>query len=103
MAEDTTERDQGGTPGDDDSSAQTGPERALDANSEEAGESASWGAAMRRIGGGLLPRRRPRRRWSLLVPVIAALAGLLFTTTAHTAAGTNLRDDRRPEAHPANR
>lgn len=43
-----------------------------------------------------MPRRR-RRRWSLLVPVIAALAGLLFTTTARTAAGTNLRDDRRPE------
>jgi uncharacterized protein YlxW (UPF0749 family) len=29
--------------------------------------------------------------------VIAALAGLLFTTTARTAAGTNLRDDRRIE------
>lgn len=52
---------------------------------------------MRRAGGVLLPRARRRRRWSLLVPVIAALAGLLFTTTAHTAAGTNLRDDRRPE------
>lgn len=38
-----------------------------------------------------------RRRWSVLVPVIAALAGLLFTTTARTAAGTSLRDDRRPE------
>jgi uncharacterized protein YlxW (UPF0749 family) len=25
------------------------------------------------------------------------MAGLLFTTSAHTAAGTNLRDDRRPE------
>jgi len=33
----------------------------------------------------------------LLVPVIAALAGLLFTTSARTAAGTNLREDRRPE------
>jgi hypothetical protein len=33
----------------------------------------------------------------VLVPVIAALAGLLFTTTARTAAGTTLRDDRRPE------
>jgi uncharacterized protein YlxW (UPF0749 family) len=33
----------------------------------------------------------------MLVPVIAALAGLLFTTSAHTAAGTNLREDRRPE------
>jgi uncharacterized protein YlxW (UPF0749 family) len=29
--------------------------------------------------------------------MIAALAGLLFTTTARTAAGTSLRDDRRPE------
>jgi uncharacterized protein YlxW (UPF0749 family) len=33
----------------------------------------------------------------VLVPVIAALAGLLFTTSARTAAGTNLREDRRPE------
>lgn len=43
--------------------------------------------------------RRPgrKRRWSLLVPLIAALAGLLFTTSARTAAGTNLREDRRPE------
>jgi len=40
------------------------------------------------------PSRRP---WSLLVPLILALAGLLFTTTARTAAGTNLREDRRPE------
>jgi uncharacterized protein YlxW (UPF0749 family) len=43
----------------------------------------------------LSPRRS--RRWALLVPLIAALAGLLFTTTAHTSAGTALRDDRRPE------
>jgi uncharacterized protein YlxW (UPF0749 family) len=33
----------------------------------------------------------------MLVPLTAALAGLLFTTTAHTSAGTALRDDRRPE------
>lgn len=33
----------------------------------------------------------------MLVPLIAALAGLLFTTSARTAAGTTLRDDRRPE------
>jgi uncharacterized protein YlxW (UPF0749 family) len=33
----------------------------------------------------------------VLVPLVAALAGLLFTTTAHTSAGTALRDDRRPE------
>jgi uncharacterized protein YlxW (UPF0749 family) len=31
------------------------------------------------------------------VPLILALAGVLFTTTARTAAGTALRDDRRPE------
>jgi len=43
------------------------------------------------------PPSKGRRRWSILVPVIAALAGLLLTTTARTAAGTNLRDDRRPE------
>jgi uncharacterized protein YlxW (UPF0749 family) len=40
---------------------------------------------------------RRRGRWAVLVPVVAALAGLLFTTTANTAAGTRLRDDRRPE------
>jgi uncharacterized protein YlxW (UPF0749 family) len=33
----------------------------------------------------------------LLVPIVALLAGLLFTTTANTAAGTDLRNDRRPE------
>ena len=33
----------------------------------------------------------------MFVPIVAALAGLLFTTTANTAAGTRLRDDRRPE------
>jgi uncharacterized protein YlxW (UPF0749 family) len=43
------------------------------------------------------PAPPPRRRWALLVPLIAALAGLLFTTSARTAAGTALRDDRRPE------
>jgi uncharacterized protein YlxW (UPF0749 family) len=35
--------------------------------------------------------------WRVLVPVVAAVAGFLFTTNAHTAAGTSLRDDRRPE------
>ena len=43
------------------------------------------------------PETGRRWRWALLVPVVAALAGLLFTTTANTAAGTRLRDDRRPE------
>lgn len=33
----------------------------------------------------------------MLVPVVLLLAGLLFTTTATTANGTELRNDRRPE------
>jgi uncharacterized protein YlxW (UPF0749 family) len=33
----------------------------------------------------------------MLVPVVMLLAGLLFTTTATTANGTELRNDRRPE------
>lgn len=47
----------------------------------------------------LLPHRRGRRElgWFLLVPVVMLLAGLLFTTTATTANGTDLRNDRRPE------
>src|SRR5687768_5245741 len=49
-----------------------------------------------------LSRRDARRgasrgAWSVLTPVVALLAGLLFTTTATTAAGTELRNDRRPE------
>jgi len=58
---------------------------------------APWREAVRRAVGVLRPRPGRRRRWSALVPAIAALAGLLFTTSARTAAGTNLRDDRRPE------
>jgi uncharacterized protein YlxW (UPF0749 family) len=52
-----------------------------------------------RAGAVLLPRRRAARRrgWSLLVPVVLMLAGMLFTTTATTANGTELRNDRRPE------
>ena len=42
------------------------------------------------------PRGR-RPGWSTWVPVICILAGLLFTTTATTAGGTELRNDRRPE------
>ncbi len=59
----------------------------------------SWGRVLRRAAAGLLPRRRAelRRGWSLLVPVVMLLAGLLFTTTATTANGTELRNDRRPE------
>jgi uncharacterized protein YlxW (UPF0749 family) len=35
------------------------------------------------------------RAWRLLVPAVAVLAGLLFATTATTAAGTELRSERR--------
>ena len=59
---------------------------------------ASWRKALRRAVSALL--RRPRRRrpgWSVGVPLIAAAAGLLFTTTATTAGGTALREDRRPQ------
>ncbi|MEU5551653.1 MULTISPECIES: DUF881 domain-containing protein [unclassified Micromonospora] len=60
---------------------------------------ASWQKALRRLVAGLLPRRPRQRRpgWSIGVPLIAAAAGLLFTTTATTAGGTNLREDRRPQ------
>jgi len=61
------------------------------------GRGTSWREVVRRAGAVLAPRPGRRRRWSVLVPAIAALAGLLFTTSARTAAGTNLRDDRRPE------
>jgi uncharacterized protein YlxW (UPF0749 family) len=61
------------------------------------GRGASWREALRRALRVLRPRSPKHRRWSVLVPLIVALAGLLFTTTARTAAGTNLRDDRRPE------
>jgi uncharacterized protein YlxW (UPF0749 family) len=60
---------------------------------------ASWQKALRRAGAGLLPRRVGQRRpgWSAAVPLIALAAGVLFTTTATTADGTALRDDRRPQ------
>ncbi|SDY21141.1 Uncharacterized conserved protein YlxW, UPF0749 family [Micromonospora pattaloongensis] len=58
----------------------------------------SWGKAFRRAIVGLLPRRTRRRSvWSIGVPLISLAAGLLFTTTATTAGGTSLREDRRPE------
>ncbi|CAN5245432.1 DUF881 domain-containing protein [soil metagenome] len=42
------------------------------------------------------PERRPRlRSWSVLVPLTALAAGLLFATSASTAQGTDLRADRR--------
>lgn len=59
--------------------------------------SSSWSKALRRALVVLLPRRSKRRTiWSAGVPLIALAAGLLFTTTATTADGTALREDRRP-------
>jgi uncharacterized protein YlxW (UPF0749 family) len=59
----------------------------------------SWRLVLRRALGGLRPRGLAQRQrgWSIGVPVIALLAGLLFTTSARTADGTALRDDRRPQ------
>jgi uncharacterized protein YlxW (UPF0749 family) len=57
----------------------------------------SWGAVVRRLRRGLRPRLGVRSKWSIFVPVVALLAGLLFTTSAHTAQGTDLRDDRTPQ------
>lgn len=58
----------------------------------------TWREALRRAATVLVPRRPTERRrgWSLGVPVIALAAGLLFTTSATTAGGTVLREDRRP-------
>ncbi|MGN9811942.1 DUF881 domain-containing protein [Micromonospora sp. BQ11] len=59
---------------------------------------ASWQKALRRAIAALLRRpRQSRPGWSVGVPLIAAAAGLLFTTTATTAGGTALREDRRPQ------
>jgi uncharacterized protein YlxW (UPF0749 family) len=54
---------------------------------------------LRRAFRTLLPRHPPRGRkgWALLTPVVLVAAGLLLTTTATTAKGTDLRDDRGPE------
>ncbi|WP_045742546.1 MULTISPECIES: DUF881 domain-containing protein [Actinoplanes] len=58
----------------------------------------SWRLVLRRVARGLKPRRGDRRSvWSAGVPLIALAAGLLFTTSATTADGTALRDDRRPQ------
>ena len=60
------------------------------------GGGASWQLVFRRLARGLRPRRgRRRSAWSAGVPLIALAAGLLFTTSATTADGTALRDDRR--------
>jgi uncharacterized protein YlxW (UPF0749 family) len=57
----------------------------------------TWSAALRRVASGLRPWSRSRTRWSILVPVIALVAGLLFTTSARTSGGTSLREDRTPQ------
>jgi uncharacterized protein YlxW (UPF0749 family) len=59
----------------------------------------SWRLVVRRALGGLAPRRPGQSRsvWTVGVPLIALLAGMLFTTSATTADGTALRDDRRPQ------
>jgi uncharacterized protein YlxW (UPF0749 family) len=59
----------------------------------------SWRLVLRRAAGGLRPRLRDQKQrgWSIGVPLIALAAGLLFTTSATTAGGTPLRDDRRPQ------
>src|SRR5690606_5960980 len=58
-----------------------------------------WGTVLRRAVRLLLPRRRPNRRkgWSYVVPVVLLIAGVMFATTAETARGTELRNDRRGE------
>jgi uncharacterized protein YlxW (UPF0749 family) len=43
------------------------------------------------------PPDRPGRGWRALVPLTALLAGLLFATSAATAAGTDLRAGRRTQ------
>ncbi|HEX2773785.1 MAG TPA: DUF881 domain-containing protein [Micromonosporaceae bacterium] len=59
----------------------------------------SWRQLARRAAAGLRPRRpaRPAGPWTIGVPVIALAAGVLFTTSATTADGTVLREDRRPQ------
>ncbi|MFD0583363.1 DUF881 domain-containing protein [Dactylosporangium darangshiense] len=59
----------------------------------------SWSRALRRLGRAMLPRRHPQRSfaWSVLTPAVLAVAGMLFSLSAATAKGTDLRDDRRPE------
>lgn len=65
---------------------------------EYASGHATWRKVLRRARQELLPRRSLRRPgWWLVVPVIALAAGLLFTTSATTANGVPLREDRRLE------
>jgi uncharacterized protein YlxW (UPF0749 family) len=65
---------------------------------EYASGHATWRNVLRRAFRELLPRHDARRPgWWLGVPVIALAAGLLFTTSATTANGAPLREDRRLE------
>ncbi|MPZ25354.1 MAG: DUF881 domain-containing protein [Micromonosporaceae bacterium] len=65
---------------------------------EYASGHATWRNVLQRAVRELLPRRGGRRPgWWLGVPVIAVAAGLLFTTSATTADGPPLREDRRLE------
>src|SRR5262245_44054681 len=64
---------------------------------EDTARGTDAGSVFRRVWRALRPAVRARSTWSLLVPVVALLAGLLFTTSATTAQGTNLREDRTPQ------
>jgi uncharacterized protein YlxW (UPF0749 family) len=64
---------------------------------EDTGRAAPSKALAGRLGVGKLADRRRGSLWTVLVPVVALLAGLLFTTSATTANGTNLREDRTPQ------
>ncbi|MBM2616813.1 DUF881 domain-containing protein [Actinoplanes sp. LDG1-06] len=59
----------------------------------------SWRLVVRRAWRGLRPGRPVQRMrgWAIGSPLIFLAAGLLFTTSATTADGTALRDDRRPQ------
>ena len=57
----------------------------------------SWGGALRRLRSVVVRPGRPHSVWAIMVPIVALVAGLLFTTSARTAQGTDLRDDRGPQ------
>jgi len=64
----------------------------------ERADASSWRAALRRLTGALRPTAGRRRSpWSAFVPVVALLAGVLFTVSARAAGGTDLREDRTPQ------
>jgi uncharacterized protein YlxW (UPF0749 family) len=73
--------------------------RGKDGSVEYTSGAISWRQLLRRAAAGLRPTRpnRPRSAWRAGVPLIALAAGILFTTSATTADGTALREDRRPQ------